>query len=61
MKTDGKNKYFGDHQRRVNRPSSEYGEQYWPTAFLAFEHPEEANIPNIWAGLNPKDIDPGKK
>ncbi|GIO62292.1 hypothetical protein J43TS9_38660 [Paenibacillus cineris] len=45
----------------MNRPSSEYGEQYWPTAFLAFEHPEEANIPNIWAGLNPKDIDPGKK
>lgn len=45
----------------VNRPSSEYGERYLPTAFLVFEHPEEANIPNIWAGLNPKDIDPGKK
>ncbi|MWV44073.1 phosphodiester glycosidase family protein [Paenibacillus sp. HJL G12] len=45
----------------VNKPSSEYGERYLPTAFLVFEHPEEANIPNIWAGLNPKDIDPGKK
>lgn len=45
----------------VNRPSSEYGERYLPTAFLVFEHPEQANIPNVWAGLNPKDIDPGKK
>lgn len=45
----------------VNKPSSEYGERYLPTAFLVFEHPEEADIPNIWAGLNPKDIDPGKK
>ncbi|MGN7358192.1 phosphodiester glycosidase family protein [Paenibacillus sp. SAF-054] len=45
----------------VNKPSSEYGERYLPTAFLVFEHPEDADIPNIWAGLNPKDIDPGKK
>lgn len=45
----------------VNKPSSEYGERYLPTAFLVFEHPEDVNIPNIWAGLNPKDIDPGKK
>ncbi|WP_136604131.1 phosphodiester glycosidase family protein [Paenibacillus dokdonensis] len=45
----------------LNKPSSEYGERYLPTAFLVFENPEEANIPNVWAGLNPKDIDPGKK
>ncbi|MDR0269123.1 phosphodiester glycosidase family protein [Paenibacillus sp.] len=45
----------------VNQPSSEYGERYLPTAFLVFDHPEQVNIPNIWAGLNPKDIDPGKK
>ncbi|GIO31414.1 MULTISPECIES: phosphodiester glycosidase family protein [Paenibacillus] len=45
----------------VNKPSSEYGERYLPTAFLVFEHPEDVKIPNIWAGLNPQDIDPGKK
>lgn len=45
----------------VNKPSSEYGERYLPTAFLVFEHPEQADIPNIWAGLNPRDIDPSKK
>ncbi|AWB43310.1 exopolysaccharide biosynthesis protein [Paenibacillus sp. CAA11] len=45
----------------VNKPSSEYGERYLPTAFLVFEHPEQVDIPNIWKGLNPKDIDPGKK
>ncbi|WP_094183206.1 phosphodiester glycosidase family protein [Paenibacillus sp. MER 180] len=43
-----------------NSPSSQYGERYLPTAFLIFEHPEEANIPNIWEGLNPGDIDPSK-
>ncbi|GGF99477.1 phosphodiester glycosidase family protein [Paenibacillus aceti] len=45
----------------VNKPSSEYGERYLPTAFLVFEHPEQADIPNIWEGLRPEDIDPGKK
>ncbi|WP_196427592.1 phosphodiester glycosidase family protein [Paenibacillus macerans] len=45
----------------VNKPSSEYGERYLPTAFLVFEHPEQADIPNIWEGLRPQDIDPGKK
>ncbi|MCM3701283.1 phosphodiester glycosidase family protein [Paenibacillus macerans] len=45
----------------VNKPSSEYGERYLPTAFLVFEHPEQVNIPNIWEGLRPQDIDPGKK
>ncbi|CAM3108680.1 phosphodiester glycosidase family protein [Paenibacillus sediminis] len=45
----------------INRPSSEYGERYLPTAFLVFEHPEQADIPNIWEGLDPKEIDPGKK
>ncbi|MCJ8013416.1 phosphodiester glycosidase family protein [Paenibacillus sp. KQZ6P-2] len=45
----------------VNKPSSEYGERYLPTAFLVFDHPEDVKMPNIWAGLNPNDIDPGKK
>ncbi|WP_033412464.1 phosphodiester glycosidase family protein [Paenibacillus massiliensis] len=45
----------------VNKPSSEYGERYLPTAFLVFEHPELANIPNIWEGLRPENIDAGKK
>lgn len=45
----------------VNKPSSEYGERYLPTAFLVFEDPSRANIPNIWEGLRPQDIDPGKK
>ncbi len=45
----------------VNKPSSEYGERYLPTAFLVFEDPEEVDIPNIWEGLRPQDIDAGKK
>lgn len=45
----------------VNKPSSEYGERYLPTAFLVFEDPEKVDIPNIWEGLRPQDIDPGKK
>lgn len=45
----------------VNKPSSQHGERYLPTAFLVFEDPNQADIPNIWEGLRPKDIDPGKK
>jgi exopolysaccharide biosynthesis protein len=45
----------------MNKPSSEYGERYLPTAFLVFEHPEQVDIPNIWNGLRPQDIDGGKK
>jgi exopolysaccharide biosynthesis protein len=45
----------------MNKPSSEYGERYLPTAFLVFEHPEQVDIPNIWSGLRPQDIDAGKK
>ncbi|MNN11575.1 hypothetical protein D3C81_1245380 [compost metagenome] len=45
----------------VNKPSSEYGERYLPTAFLVFEHPDQVDIPNIWNGLRPQDIDAGKK
>ncbi|WP_246042353.1 phosphodiester glycosidase family protein [Cohnella pontilimi] len=44
----------------VNQPSSKYGERYLPTAFLVFEDPTTVNVPNIWAGLKPSDIDPGK-
>ncbi|GIP49889.1 hypothetical protein D3C76_100880 [compost metagenome] len=45
----------------ANKPSSEYGERYLPTAFLVFDDPSKVNIPNIWEGLRPQDIDPGKK
>ncbi|MHA6532042.1 phosphodiester glycosidase family protein [Paenibacillus sp. BAC0078] len=45
----------------VNKPSSQYGERYLPTAFLVFEHPEQADIKNIWEGLDPSKIDAGKK
>ncbi|MBW4080725.1 phosphodiester glycosidase family protein [Paenibacillus sp. S150] len=45
----------------LNKPSSQYGERYLPTAFLVFEHPEEADIKNIWEGLDPSKIDAGKK
>ncbi|ASA21428.1 phosphodiester glycosidase family protein [Paenibacillus donghaensis] len=49
-----------DHEI-VNKPSSQYGERYLPTAFLVFEHPEQVDIPNIWEGLDPAKIDAGKK
>ncbi len=45
----------------VNKPSSQYGERYLPTAFLVFEDPESAKIKNIWEGLDPAKIDAGKK
>ncbi len=45
----------------INKPSSQYGERYLPTAFLVFEHPEQVDIPNVWEGLDPVNIDAGKK
>lgn len=45
----------------VNRPSSEYGERYLPTAWLVFDDPVKAGqIRNIWEGLDPSKIDPSK-
>jgi exopolysaccharide biosynthesis protein len=44
----------------VNKPSSEYGERYLPTAWLAFEHPENFTVKNIWSGLDIDKIDPSK-
>lgn len=45
----------------LNKPSTKSSEgRYLPTAWLVFEHPEQAVIPNVWAGLKPSDIDPGK-
>lgn len=45
----------------INKPSTKSSEgRYLPTAFLVFEHPEQATISNVWNGLGPKDIDPGK-
>lgn len=45
----------------MNKPSSQYGERYLPTAFLVFEHPEQVDMPNIWKGLDPSKIDAAKK
>ncbi|WP_225442735.1 phosphodiester glycosidase family protein [Paenibacillus lycopersici] len=45
----------------LNKPSTKSSEgRYLPTAFLVFEHPEQADIRNVWEGLKPSDIDPGK-
>jgi len=44
----------------VNKPASEYGERYLPTAWLVFDEPEIAPIKNIWEGLDPSKIDPSK-
>lgn len=44
----------------VNKPASAHGERYLPTGFLVFEDPDSVEVPNIWAGLKPGDIDAGK-
>ncbi|WP_442601404.1 phosphodiester glycosidase family protein [Paenibacillus sp. KN14-4R] len=42
----------------INKPSSEYGERYLPTAWLVFDDPKKVNVKNIWEGLDPSKIDP---
>lgn len=44
----------------VNKPASPYGERYLPTAFLVFEHPEQVQVNNVWAGLDMSKFDPKK-
>lgn len=44
----------------INKPSSEYGERYLPTAWLLFDQPETASIKNVWEGLDIRKIDPSK-
>ncbi|WP_420888792.1 phosphodiester glycosidase family protein [Cohnella candidum] len=44
----------------VNKPSAAHGERYLPTAFLVYDDPSSVEVPNVWAGLKPSDIDPGK-
>ncbi|MFC5407384.1 phosphodiester glycosidase family protein [Cohnella soli] len=44
----------------VNKPSSSAGERYLPTGFLVFENPDAVQVPNIWAGMKPAEIDGGK-
>jgi exopolysaccharide biosynthesis protein len=44
----------------INKPSSEYGERYLPTAWLVFDDPQAAYIKNIWQGLDINKIDPSK-
>jgi exopolysaccharide biosynthesis protein len=49
------------HNNQIaNRPSSEYGERYLPTAWLVFDNPQSVQIRNIWEGLDPSKIDPSK-
>lgn len=43
----------------INKPSSEYGERYLPTAWLAFDDPT-ITIKNIWEGIDITTIDPSK-
>lgn len=43
----------------VNKPASEYGERYLPTAWLVFENPT-INIKNVWEGIDIRKIDPSK-
>ncbi|RAV02048.1 phosphodiester glycosidase family protein [Paenibacillus sp. YN15] len=43
----------------INKPSSEYGERYLPTAWLAFDDPA-ITIKNIWEGIDISTIDPSK-
>ena len=43
----------------MNRPASEYGERYLPTAWLVFDDPSII-IKNIWEGVDPKTINPSK-
>ncbi|WP_256208732.1 phosphodiester glycosidase family protein [Paenibacillus sp. CF384] len=45
----------------VNKPSSKYGARYLPTAFLVFDHPEDADLPNIWSGIDMNNFDSTKK
>ncbi|RAP74689.1 phosphodiester glycosidase family protein [Paenibacillus montanisoli] len=45
----------------VNKPSSQYGARYLPTAFLVFDKPEEVEVPNIWAGIDMQSFDSSKK
>ncbi|MCQ6558571.1 phosphodiester glycosidase family protein [Paenibacillus mendelii] len=45
----------------MNKPSSKSGEgRYLPSAWLVYEHPEQVEMPNVWEGLRPQDIDAGK-
>lgn len=44
----------------VNKPSSEYGERYLPTAWLLFDNPQAVYNKNIWEGLDISKIDPSK-
>ncbi|MEB3103832.1 phosphodiester glycosidase family protein [Ferviditalea candida] len=38
----------------INRPSSQYGPRYLPTAFLIYEHPESVVVSNLWKGMDMK-------
>lgn len=41
----------------VNKPSSQYGMRYLPTAFLVFDHPEQFDAGNIWKGIDMEHYD----
>ncbi|QHT59017.1 phosphodiester glycosidase family protein [Paenibacillus lycopersici] len=41
----------------VNKPSSQYGMRYLPSAFLVFDHPETFDAGNIWKGIDMQHFD----
>ncbi|MBO7747991.1 phosphodiester glycosidase family protein [Paenibacillus sp. MWE-103] len=44
----------------VNKPSSQYGMRYLPSAFLVFDHPEAFDAGNIWSGIDMEHFDSSK-
>ncbi|RAV18981.1 phosphodiester glycosidase family protein [Paenibacillus contaminans] len=44
----------------VNKPASEFGERFLPTAWLVFDNPRTAPIKNVWEGVDINKIDPSK-
>lgn len=60
VQNDPADRALGLKSKILNKPASEYGERYLPSAWLVFEHPETADIRNIWEGLDISKIDPSK-
>lgn len=42
----------------INRPSSEFGERYLPTAWLVLEEPNKTVFKNVWEGVDITKINP---
>ncbi|MDB5054095.1 MAG: hypothetical protein JWM44_2145 [Bacilli bacterium] len=44
----------------INRPSSEFGERYLPTAWLVFDSPQSVYVKNVWEGIDMSKFDSTK-